>query len=224
MLPSNIRFDSIVKRAFEKRPPFEGSEGGSDKGFKDALLWESILEYNSIHQELNMILYSSDKLFCDELIHEFKSECQTSEIKIFGKNQESGLIEELESIALNIDSFSYVDVIIDDIDKARNWVYSESFLNQILNFQDRLEEVNKFTVVKKAQIGEINDIDLINTNDDEVKDFCINSTINFTLSVLDKAEVEVTHNIVVYAVIQENSSFEIDDIEIVIGGEEDEVV
>lgn len=63
-LPSNYRFESIVKRAFEKRPPFEGNDGTSDKGFKDALLWESILEYNTVNKDLNILLYSNDKLFC----------------------------------------------------------------------------------------------------------------------------------------------------------------
>ena len=36
-IASNDRFESIVKRAFSKLPPFEGKDKKSDKGFKDAL-------------------------------------------------------------------------------------------------------------------------------------------------------------------------------------------
>ena len=32
---SNSRFRSIIDRAFSKRPPFEGKDKKSDKGFKD---------------------------------------------------------------------------------------------------------------------------------------------------------------------------------------------
>lgn len=49
-IATNQRFDSIVDRAFEKKPPFEGKDKKSDKGFKDALLWESIFEFVSSHQ------------------------------------------------------------------------------------------------------------------------------------------------------------------------------
>ena len=33
-IATNQRFDSIVDRAFEKKPPFEGKDKKSDKGFK----------------------------------------------------------------------------------------------------------------------------------------------------------------------------------------------
>lgn len=42
-IASNDRFESIINRAFSKLPPFEGKDKRSDKGFKDALLWESCL-------------------------------------------------------------------------------------------------------------------------------------------------------------------------------------
>ena len=55
---SNSRFRSIIDRAFGKRPPFEGKDKKSDKGFKDALLWESILEF-ALNQPKSEIIYYS---------------------------------------------------------------------------------------------------------------------------------------------------------------------
>lgn len=39
------KFVRIVERALNKEAPFEGKDKKSDKGFKDALIWESILEF-----------------------------------------------------------------------------------------------------------------------------------------------------------------------------------
>ena len=57
-IASNNRFNSIIHRAFGKLPPFEGKDKKSDKGFKDALLWESVLEFALNHKNSkNNILF-----------------------------------------------------------------------------------------------------------------------------------------------------------------------
>lgn len=54
----NNRFESIVNRAFSKLPPFEGKDKKSDKGFKDAFVWESVLEFALKHLQFkNHILF-----------------------------------------------------------------------------------------------------------------------------------------------------------------------
>lgn len=71
-IPNQIRFTSIIRRAFEKRPPFEGVKGKSDKGFKDALLWESILDIKLSSDYSNVIVCTSDERMQNiELIKEF---------------------------------------------------------------------------------------------------------------------------------------------------------
>ena len=66
------RFKEIVKRALRKQPPFEGKDKQSDKGFKDVLIWESILEYSEDNQ-FNIHFVTNDKGFKQTLIKEFKS-------------------------------------------------------------------------------------------------------------------------------------------------------
>lgn len=56
---------------FLKSPHFEGIDKKSDKGFKDALIWESILEFKAKCSEYEVILYSRDGLFNDVLAEEY---------------------------------------------------------------------------------------------------------------------------------------------------------
>ena len=62
-IASNSRFKSIINRAFSKLPPFEGKDKKSDKGFKDALLWESVLEFALKHPKSKIIYFIILTLF-----------------------------------------------------------------------------------------------------------------------------------------------------------------
>jgi len=63
--PQNQILHTIIKRSIEKRPPFEGLDKKSDKGFKDVILWESLLEYKNNNRGERIILISSDKIFIE---------------------------------------------------------------------------------------------------------------------------------------------------------------
>lgn len=90
-LPTRNRFDSIVERVFDKRPPFEGKDTRSDKGFKDALLWESILEFSENIENINVILYTKDNIFSNELEQEYHNQFDSSNLKVC--NDESQIRE-----------------------------------------------------------------------------------------------------------------------------------
>lgn len=67
-------FSIILERAFKKIPPFVTDK--SDKGFKDTLMWLSIIDYFRTNGEENIILLTSDNGFIkskNELEHEFKN-------------------------------------------------------------------------------------------------------------------------------------------------------
>ena len=70
-LPSEEKFSKIIDRAFQKKAPFEGLDKKSDKGFKDALLWESIVEFKEMNPNSNIIFYCKDKNFCEILKQEY---------------------------------------------------------------------------------------------------------------------------------------------------------
>ena len=69
-------FERIIARAINKEKPFSGANSESDKGFKDALQWESVKEYikGRYFLEKNMLLTKNSKDFTKELEDEFEKE------------------------------------------------------------------------------------------------------------------------------------------------------
>ena len=56
----NISLQNLLNRAINKKKPFVGENGNSDKGFKDAVLWESIIEYAKKSENKKFILLTKN--------------------------------------------------------------------------------------------------------------------------------------------------------------------
>ena len=70
----NVSFKNILKRAINKNKPFVGENGNSDKGFKDAVLWENIIEYAKKSENKKFILLTKNiQDFPKELEDEFEN-------------------------------------------------------------------------------------------------------------------------------------------------------
>lgn len=66
--------DLIVGRALQKTPPFSSGNGKSDQGFKDTLIWLSLLKNAEEDSDWNYVLVTEDKAFNDEICkNEFKT-------------------------------------------------------------------------------------------------------------------------------------------------------
>ncbi len=68
-------FSEILDRALKKLPPFSNVDNASDKGFKDCLIWLSMLSYFKEYGENTVLFVSSDNGFkgnADVLCKEFK--------------------------------------------------------------------------------------------------------------------------------------------------------
>ena len=77
-------FSIILHRSFGKIPPFSDVEGASDKGFKDTLMWLSIMDYFKENGECEVLFLTDDKGFTNkavELTLEFE-ECTGKRIQI----------------------------------------------------------------------------------------------------------------------------------------------
>lgn len=73
--PLTCPLNQIITRAVMKKAPFEGKEGKSDKGFKDVIIWESLMCYKRDHMQEVMVLYSNDsRVRSQELNTEYSSE------------------------------------------------------------------------------------------------------------------------------------------------------
>jgi hypothetical protein len=68
-------FSKILDRVFKKVPPFLSVDGASDKGFKDSLIWLSLLEFFQSSGEDDVVFITNDNGFrknIDGLCKEFK--------------------------------------------------------------------------------------------------------------------------------------------------------
>ncbi|MGI6434975.1 MAG: PIN domain-containing protein [Syntrophomonadaceae bacterium] len=71
---NDATFSKILDRVFKKVPPFLSFDGASDKGFKDSLIWLSLLEFFQSNGEDDIIFITNDNGFrknTDALCKEF---------------------------------------------------------------------------------------------------------------------------------------------------------
>ncbi|RIM84762.1 PIN domain-containing protein, partial [Staphylococcus xylosus] len=91
-------FNKIVEKVINKKPPFEGIEKQSDKGFKDALIWESILNYAQSNPG-EYYFYTRDKGFDKELTYEFNNLITNSSITFVNEKRQNFLNELIDTLS-----------------------------------------------------------------------------------------------------------------------------
>ncbi|PFZ70598.1 hypothetical protein COL82_29890 [Bacillus toyonensis] len=116
------KFVRIVERALNKEAPFEGKDKKSDKGFKDALIWESLLEFAEMNDG-EYIFFTADKGFKKELEHEF-IEVTRRNIKIYGRDDKQKLDIDIEKYSAEKSTRMRLELVQENL---------ESLLNTLLN-------------------------------------------------------------------------------------------
>ncbi len=146
-----ISLQKILNRAINKNKPFVGENGNSDKGFKDAVLWESIIEYARKSENKKFILFTKNiQDFPRELEDEFES----------ATNKKIEIINEISIIQEKILS-EQTDIVKDML--TLNW------LNE--NIQILIDKINDYATEAVGSNGyQIIDIerieDLVNKGND----------------------------------------------------------
>lgn len=174
-------FSIILERAFKKIPPFVTDK--SDKGFKDTLMWLSIIDYFRTNGEENIILLTSDNGFIkskNELEQEFKT--KTNKIlkiepnsfynDIIKEEQKESILqnnhnipeEELENLSDEIyDCIFNIcnETISDDFQEyfvARFTIHMQFTEKDIENIFNRLEDnINMHILERSIDITEVLD-------------------------------------------------------------------
>lgn len=119
---SEKAFKKILEKALKKNPPFEGVEKKSDKGFKDAVIWQSLIEY-SIQYGGSYIFYTSDKIFLDNKKYLSKD---------FGENK----YRKIE--------------FLNSIDNVRKYILEELKLNTVLDkYYERICDIKSSGCINK---------------------------------------------------------------------------
>ncbi|MFA6098310.1 MAG: PIN domain-containing protein [Patescibacteria group bacterium] len=130
--PPKIVFSNVILRSLEKRPPFLVSNQHSDYGFKDVIIWESILCFKSIRKYNKVVLFTNDLGFESQCEKEF-SKVHPCYFKIC-KDFES-VIKELEvSEGIKVAIEGDTDIADDERTELIALVYSDYFISSLTNF------------------------------------------------------------------------------------------
>ena len=208
-IASNRRFDSIVNRAFSKLPPFEGKDKKSDKGFKDALLWESILEFALKNPNSKIIYYSKDNAFGEFLLKEFTENIADS--SLFICDNEIEVKKQLEKWAKEIDEYSYQP--IEDFDENEgiiNWLNSNDFSSQIIERNFGLVEKGRLIASSSAHLISVDSIENLTSNDDSNK-FYVEIVLQIKYELKDGGKTSEIFNVGIRVEAFDDNVYSIED-------------
>ena len=189
-------FERIMERALERQPPFRASQKYSDVGFKDALIWESILSFERIKAFNKIILLTGDTgLNNPECKKEFENK-----IKRFLSIQQSAdfVVEELNSDYA--ERIRYNDFVI-----FAHTDYFESYLQgQLSGKKHVLKDGKKYPI---SRFETLNPCESVETDEEyveqepEAEGEIVNSTIKAYLkrrrgetSIIVKARTHIDEN------------------------------
>lgn len=139
-------YKKIIDRAINKKKPFCGDKGNSDKGFKDAIQWESIIKHAEKSKSKEYVLITENKNdFTDVLEKEF-NDITKKKIKIFYK------IGEAQKYILELnDEKSNYDLVKELLDEMFN-------NNKIKDFIAEVEQGRDYEIPTIESIGNLIDL------------------------------------------------------------------
>lgn len=219
-LPTRNRFDSIVERAFDKRPPFEGKDTKSDKGFKDALLWESILEFSENVEHISIILYTKDNIFTNELEQEYNNEFLGSTLKIC--NDESQIRGMLKLWLKEIDEYAYIPNVQLNTQEIEDWLNSDDCIEKIKASGEEYFEENALMKCVGVEINNSNVLEVQEDDECNVK-YDIELELSVTYQINGNQETKVCFNANIDVNSVDNSEFTIVNFEGCYGDNDNEV-
>ena len=207
-IASNNRFESIVNRAFSKLPPFEGKDKKSDKGFKDALLWESVLEFALKHHNSKIIYYSKDNAFGEFLLKEFAE--NISDSSLFICKNESEVKIQLEMWAKEIDKYSYQPIEnFDENKEIVDWLNSGDFFVQIINREFGLVEKGRLITSTTAHLISIDNIECLNS-DENAKEYYIEVVLQFVYELKDGGKTAETIKVGIEVTVLDDTIYSVE--------------
>lgn len=208
-LASSNRFESIINRAFSKLPPFEGKDKKSDKGFKDALLWESVLEFALQHHNSKIIYYSKDNAFGEFLLQEFAE--NVSDSSLFICKNENDVKEQLQIWAKEIDKYSYQPIEeFDENKEVVDWLNTGDFLVQIIDRDFGLVEQGRLITSTEAHLISIDNIESLDSGENVIE-YYIEAVLQFAYGLKDGGKTQETINAGIEVKVIDNAIYSIED-------------
>ena len=194
-IPSDNRFKGIVQRAFDKAPPFGGKEKNSDKGFKDVLIWESILELTYSHKYANILFYTKDKGFKEILKEEFQETNHDADISILSSEDE--IKSALEEWAKAIDIYKYqpIEPYFENRDFI-DWLQSPDFEIQMIDRDYGLVEKSRLITETCLKLKNYDNINIINESEQSI-DYSVDVTLEISYKFKGGGTIKETVDVTV---------------------------
>lgn len=162
--PPDEALKNLIVKVINKYPPFEGKEKQTDKGFKDALIWESLIAYKKTHLDSNIVLYSKDVRLTDKQL-EIEFETLFNEKITMVKRENPNSHDELLSVLRNFENKKEKSQSF--VQELKNQLVGELMdipLGYIIDNNNKLEIENQTWVVKD---GSVSNIVIQNVQDEE---------------------------------------------------------
>ena len=125
-------FAKILQRAFMKIPPFITS--GTDKGFKDSLMWLSILDYFKVNGENEIVFVSSDNGFkentstlCKEFVEVTEKTIAIKDNSYYKELLEKDTVTATKDISEQLPDFSKIREDIETVIDSLRWNVTEDY-------------------------------------------------------------------------------------------------
>jgi len=169
-------FKEVMTRAVKRQPPFKNSKKSSDIGFKDVVLWETLLSYE-ISEYSKVLFITEDKVFHDRRCKEEFEE----------KKERTILIHQSAELVITELEQSYADII--EKNKFIEFTSKDYFRDYV---QDELSKWHQITIdghewtIKGWKV--LNYLDNVEyPNEDETTSDWVVITTKIELNISDKS-------------------------------------
>lgn len=197
-------YDELMDRVRFKKAPFFDNDNSSDKGFKDTLIWMSVLKFVESRKENKFVFVTNDKGYLKirskELIEEFNGLFSDKEISFVTKNDFNKRFNKEE------DSPDSSSPIVNDGNKNNASELDSQNIKEyrqiVDNFYYYLEEAdnpfdesyvsNVFTMSKRPDFdGVVDFLDLLKI---KLKDYVFHDVVDFADIITELGYTYVTQN------------------------------
>ena len=104
--PPDSCLKKLIERVLAHKDPFYKKK--SDSGFKDALIWESVIQYAKENPDREYIFLTRDEDFSEDLIEEFKSETKSDIIIKSSVLEVKKILDEKANLKMQFNKMSKV--------------------------------------------------------------------------------------------------------------------
>ncbi len=155
--PDDDVLPNIIKRAVAKQAPFEGKEKESDKGFKDVILWESILKYKHTHITDTIILCSKDARICNSSLSVEYKEVFEDEIHLLKLESDnvSPIYELLSKLTDSPIKQTFAERLKEDIILTLNKDFISSLYSDYIVIHNEKTYANRGLILQELKIKNI---------------------------------------------------------------------